>query len=409
MNQHAASPPGPFAEPAGVYVHWPFCARKCPYCDFFTFGREHRAFESVGASGVYLRALLADIRSARERFARAAPELPFPARVDAIYLGGGTPSLIEPGDLAAILAAIRETFDVAPDAETTLEANPTASETARLGAARELGANRVSVGCQSFDDRFLKTLGRDHDAAGARRALREIRAIGFDNVSIDLMFALPEQTLDDLSRDLDEALSFEPEHVSAYGLTYHEGTPFRRWRDENRLRPAPPEREADQYERLLDALEGAGLRRYEISNWARPGRESRHNSKYWRTCDVVAFGASAHGVVRGRRYANPRDLAAYVRGAGEAPPAFEPRPETPRAALGEILMLALRRADGGRWREIDDWAGAIAPGTTEPARTFYAREIAELTRAGLLVADETGLALTRRGLLLADSAMERFF
>lgn len=400
------SPSSPLA---GIYVHWPFCERKCPYCDFHTFGREHPNFARADA---YHEALLREIRHPRSERVAA----------DTIYFGGGTPGLMGVARLAETLDALRGAFTVTEDAEITLEVNPTMAEAGLLREFRSLGANRLSVGCQSFDDRFLRALGRDHDAADARAALAMTREAGFENVSLDLMFGLPDQSLDDLRRDLETALEFGPEHLSAYGLTLHEGTPFRRWADEGRIVPAGPDLEADQFEWMIARLAEAGMIHYEISNWSRPGRASRHNSKYWRRCEVHPFGVSAHGMVGGRRVAHPRDLPRYLERAGRegGGPIPEPAPATDRAILGEIMMLALRRLDGVAWSELDAWARDVLPGSTGPfpteadspsrgVREFYRQELDDLETRGLLRIDETRVALSPRGISLADAVMERFF
>ena len=389
--------PFPSATPAGIYIHWPFCARKCPYCDFYTFGREHPDFDK---SGPYMDALLAEIGTVADRL--GLKERP---RADTVYFGGGTPSLMKPEDVGAVLSAVGEQFDLAEDAEVTLEINPTAAEAENLEPLKALGVNRLSVGCQSFDDRYLEILGRDHDAAMARRVLRLIRSLGYENISLDLMFGLPGQTLDDFSKDLDEALSFDPEHLSAYGLTLHEGTPFKRWHAEGRWELPGSEVEADMFERLMDRLAKAGYVHDETSNWSLPGRESRHNSKYWRQCDVFAFGASAHGVIDGWRYCNSRDLAAYVNHMKDGMACLavsEPKPESARAAAGEIMMLALRRTQGVPWHELQDWLGF------DPCK-FYAGEIEALQSEGLIHASESSLRLTRRGILFTDRVTDRFF
>jgi oxygen-independent coproporphyrinogen-3 oxidase len=381
----------------GVYVHWPFCARKCPYCDFFTFGREHPQFES---SKSYLGALVEEIETARERFG-----INEPAAIDTIYFGGGTPSLMAPEEIEFVLGAVRTSFKVAHGAEITMEVNPTAAEVERLRAARGLGVNRLSVGCQSFNEKFLQILGRDHDAPMARRALERIREIGFENCSLDLMFGLPGQTLEEFREDLETAIAIGPEHVSAYGLTLHEGTPFKRWHREGRWRLPESEIEAAMFELLIERLGEAGYVHYEISNWARLGLESRHNSKYWRRCDVFAFGASAHGVIGGARYSNPRDLGRYM-GSGELASrslaVAESAPESQRARAGEAMMLALRRIGGVTWDELEEWIG-------EDPRVIYKCEIEKLFGEGLIAADDERVSLTRRGILLADSVMEEFF
>lgn len=391
--------------PAGIYIHWPFCARKCPYCDFYTFGREHQNF---GKAGRYLERLLEEIRAYPRQ-----PDCAEEPDAETIYFGGGTPSLMEPRELGAILDALRGVFCLAPDSEITLEVNPTAAEAERLAPALELGVNRLSVGVQSFNDRLLKILGRDHDAQSARRVLDLIRRIGCENVSVDLMFGLPDQSLADFQADVEKALSFSPEHLSVYGLTLHEGTPFKRWRDEGKLNLPDPEIEAAQLEWLIGRMENAGYVHYEISNWARSGRESRHNSKYWRQCDIHAFGVSAHGVRSGHRYAHARDLDAYLRGKIASQPyeiTQENGSRSVRSVAGEVMMLALRRIGGTTWSELDAWIEATAnPWPTDGIRSFYQNELKQLEEIGWIETDADRLRLSRRGILFADSVMEKFF
>ncbi|MCL5269372.1 MAG: radical SAM family heme chaperone HemW [bacterium] len=377
---------------AGIYIHWPFCDHKCPYCDFTSFGRGTAAF---ARRDEYLAALVREIDSAPERFGWSAPP-----RADTVYLGGGTPSIMGDAALAAVMQALRRRFALADETEVTLELNPTSAETAGLDALLALGVNRLSVGCQSFNDRILRRLGRVHDAQATRHAIKRIKALGVANLSLDIIFGAPTQSLDDLRRDLDAMLAADPVHVSAYGLTIHEGTPFARLEREGLLALPGDGTQARMYEWLLDALPRAGLVHYEISNWARPGRESRHNLKYWRDCDVYGFGLAAHGVVRRHRLENTNDLARYLAGRGLARPA--PAPSGERARRGEIMMLALRRVGGVEWTEIDGWMGT-------DARAYYRTELARLTAEGLLDDDGRSVRLTRRGLLLADSVMEFFF
>lgn len=399
----------PAAEPAGIYVHWPFCARKCPYCDFFTFGREHPDFAK--ASG-FAGALLAEIRNTSVVFGALGASgggsglrLEVAPAADTIYLGGGTPSLMEPGEIAAVIQGLGEAFALSPDSEITMEVNPTAADIDRLKGAIAAGVNRISLGCQSFDDRFLTLLGRDHDAAMGRQAVEKVRALGFANVSLDIMFGLPGQTQADFDRDLAALLAFEPEHISAYGLTLHSGTPFKRWEADGRLVMPGDEVTARMYETLIDRMGEAGYVHYEISNWARPGLASRHNSKYWRKCDVYAFGPSAHGFLGGRRYSKPRDLDGYLRLAATLPEQLvevEQPPSDERTRFGEVMMLALRRIPGVEWRELDQWCG-------RSLQEYYRGELDRLCEGGMIEADDEAIRLTRRGLLVADRVMEEFF
>lgn len=384
----------PNPTPAGVYVHWPFCERKCPYCDFYTLGREHSL---AGLRGRFVKALAAEIGSFQAR-----THIGEPLRADTFYFGGGTPSLMCAGEFQSIIDALKNVFEFNPGAEITLELNPTTAEAAEIDRFLEAGVNRVSVGCQSFDDAVLKTLGRVHDAAATRRAIEKLRTAGVANLSVDIIFAAPGQTAGALGRDINAMLAFAPEHISAYNLTLHEGTPMERWAREGRIAPPGEAGQAAMYEMLIERLGSAGYEHYETSNWARPGFQSRHNSKYWRDCDVYAFGPSAHGTIGARRYENPADLEAYISdGPSQWMRPCDP-PEGERARLGEIVMLALRRVGGVGWDELGKWAG-------RDLREFYAPELARLFADGLLENPAGGLKLTRRGLLLADRVALEFF
>lgn len=384
----------PYATPAGIYLHWPFCERKCPYCDFYTFGREH----PLSARGeAYLAALLAEIETAPERLA-----WPAPPRTDTIYFGGGTPSLMGANALGKILDAIGRNFTLEPDPEITLEVNPTTAEAAGLEELLALGVNRLSVGCQSFNDRVLRELGRVHDAETTRHAIALMRSFGVRNLSLDLIFGAPTQTLEDFQEDLREILSFSPEHVSAYNLTVHDQTPFARREREGRLGLPAEDTQVAMFEHMIDTLAQAGYEHYEISNWSLPGLASRHNSKYWQACDVYGFGVAAHGVQGGWRTANPSDLTQYLNLESRRLAVPLDPPASERARCGEIMMLALRRTGGIAWEEINAWMG-------REARDFYQIELARLHGDGFVECSQDALRLTRRGILLADSVMEAFF
>lgn len=388
MNQPKPIPP------AGLYVHWPFCERKCPYCDFYSVGRGEPGFEWMGRYGAALRR---EIASAPDRLglARRAP-------VDSIYFGGGTPSLMGADAGGALLGLMRETFAPAAETEITLETNPTTAETAGLPELLDAGVNRLSVGVQSFNDRILAALGRPHEAATTRRTLARMRELGVTNLSLDLIFGAPGQSLADVEADLETALSYKPEHVSVYGLTVHEGTPFSERQRAGRLQLPGDELQAAMFEHLIDRLTAAGFEHYEISNFARPGRASRHNAKYWCRCDVYGFGSAAHSVVDERRLVNPPDLERYIEVGEDAWARPEPPPASDRARGGEIMMLALRRVAGVSRAELVDWLGA------DPLEV-YGREIGELSGAELLEVDGQRLRLTRSGILRGDMVMEYFF
>jgi oxygen-independent coproporphyrinogen III oxidase len=266
-----------------VYVHVPFCARRCSYCDFSI------AVRRATPVAEYLEALRTELAGVQ------------PSRVHTVYIGGGTPSRLGADGVRELLAIVRERYTPAPDAEITLEANPDDITAANAAAWREAGVNRLSVGVQSFDDTVLQWMHRTHDASAAARAVEAARGAGFANISLDLIFALPEALGRDWGNDLNLALSLSPEHVSLYGLTIEPSTPLARWRDRGAVRETPEERYEQEFLLAHDALSAAGYEHYEVSNFARSGLRSRHNQAYWSLVPYAGHGPSAHsydGAVR---------------------------------------------------------------------------------------------------------------
>jgi oxygen-independent coproporphyrinogen-3 oxidase len=270
------------SEPFSLYVHIPYCISKCPYCDF----NSHVVPEIPELQ--YTEALLREL----DYFARLSDWQDRPAQ--SIFFGGGTPSTFAPGTIGRIIQRVAALLPVEPSCEITLEANPGTVDQENFSGYREAGVNRISVGVQSFQPRLLKFLGRAHSADDARRALKVIKDTGFENFSFDLMYANPGQTLAELEADLDTALNFQSPHLSAYNLTFEEGTPFHHEYRAGKLRPLSEDEEIAMAELIESKLARAGLDRYEISNYARPGRQSRHNVNYWRGGDYLGVGAGAH-------------------------------------------------------------------------------------------------------------------
>ncbi|HYM65806.1 MAG TPA: radical SAM family heme chaperone HemW [Patescibacteria group bacterium] len=334
-----------------LYVHIPFCRHKCGYCDFNAYAGMDRLMPE------YVDALERELAHARERHAFQ--------QLETVYLGGGTPSLL-PADLASrLLGFIRATFNLAPDAEVTLEANPSSTDEARLAAWMEGGVNRLSLGVQGFDPRALAVLERKTDAAQATRAFRMARSMGMPNISIDLIYAVPHQDQPSWLETLRRGIDLGPDHISTYCLSFEEGTLLFRRRAEGRV----PEVEVDLQSDLLDAacsaLEAAGYRRYEVSNWALPGFESRHNQAYWRCRPVYGAGAGAHSyatdgttAARWWNVARPRE---YI--AATPDPRADGEELAARKRAAETLMLGLRTIEGlappaGFESELDGLAGA---------------------------------------------------
>lgn len=385
----------------GVYLHLPYCERICPYCDFAVIAA--RSLDP-GVEAAYVADLLRELEARAPAFAGR--------RLSSVYLGGGTPSLFQPESIARLLGATRAAFPAEPDAapEITLELNPSTVERSRLPAFREAGVDRLSIGAQSFDDALLKRLGRAHRAPVIDETLVAARAAGFDNVSLDLIFAGPGQALSDLDRDLDRLLAFGPEHVSTYELTWEPETPFGRAAAAGQMMPCDEDLAADMIETVEARLEAAGYLRYEISSYARPGRRARHNARYWQRQAVLGLGMGAHsmeprtlGQPHGARRANPRPLSAW-RDALATDPAQAGEEEclAAHAAGGEAVFLALRQREGLA-------AAAFAEEFGAPPRDLFGAQIDRALAAGLLLEGPSGdLRLSQAGRLLSDSVAEAF-
>ena len=318
--------------PLGIYIHVPFCRSKCQYCDFYSLtAKDDKLMDG------YLKAICAHIKESGQ----LAPDY----KVDTIFFGGGTPSFFGADGIATILTAIRRYFDVDSNAEITFEANPDSVSDKFLSRMRAEGFNRVSLGIQCDDDEILKKIGRPHDYAQAVSAVQRIRKAGFKNLSIDLMYGLPNQTLTGWKDTLERVLTLNPEHISCYGLKLEEGTPMYDYRDFLNL--PDDDMQADMYLAAVEILRGKGFRQYEISNFARKGLYSRHNMKYWTGGEYLGFGPNASSDFAGKRFTIVRDLQGYIDGiknGGEVLTDIEDIPLRERA--GEYLMMRLRTSAG---------------------------------------------------------------
>lgn len=354
------------AIPLSLYVHLPWCVAKCPYCDF-----NSHALRGAVPEQRYVSALLADL----ERDLRNAAG----RRIETVFLGGGTPSLFSPEAVGWLLEGIRGRAELAPEAEITLEANPGTVDEARFAGFRAAGVNRLSVGVQSFDDDMLAAIGRIHDGARARTALENARRAGFDNINLDLMFALPGQTADGASRDVETALALVPEHVSHYQLALEPGTPFF-----HRPPTLPDGDAAWTMQRACGRrLRTAGYRQYEVSAWALPGRRCRHNLNYWRFSDYIGIGAGAHGKLTladgtVRRTAKVRQPGYYLRDAGTDAAIATTRTVAGDERAFEFLLNALRLNDGATARLFRERTGLGAARIAAPVRR--ARDLGLLSR-----------------------------
>jgi oxygen-independent coproporphyrinogen-3 oxidase len=369
----------------GLYIHIPFCSAICNYCNF------NRGLFDVALKDRYVEALITEIGRTRDR--RSA---------DSIYFGGGTPSLLEPAEITRIIQASREAFDVAPDSEITLEANPETVTADRLAGYRAAGVNRLSFGVQSFRDDELRRLSRLHGADRARAALGEARAAGFDNVSLDLMMWLPGQRVDEWLSSVDGAIALAPEHLSLYLLEVYPNAPLQEEMARARWSQAPDDDAATMYLTAMERLEAAGYEQYEISNVARPGRRSRHNVKYWTDGEWLGFGCGAHSTAGGSRWKNASATEDYVdRVRRGQTTVVEERRLTDAERLGDALFTGLRLSDG-----VDEATIQARYGVDVWER--YGSDLAPYVEAGLLMRQDRRMRLTRRGMLLAHEVMAVF-
>ena len=318
--------------PLGIYVHVPFCRSKCQYCDFYSVTDKHDKLIDG-----YMDAICAHIKES----GALAPA----HKVDTIYFGGGTPSFFGADGLATILTCIRRNFDVDMNAEITFEANPDSISDHLLKRLRAEGFNRVSLGIQCDDDAILEKLGRPHTYAQAVQAYHRIRKAGFRNISVDLIYGLPGQTLKAWKETLENVLQLNPDHISCYGLKVEEGTPLYEVREFSNL--PGDDAQADMYLAAVDILRSRGFRHYEISNFARKGLYSRHNMKYWTGGEYLGFGPSASSDFAGKRFTYVRDLQGYIQGIQNNGEIIDELQEIPvRERAGEYLMLRLRTSTG---------------------------------------------------------------
>ena len=369
----------------GLYVHVPFCAAICNYCNF------NRGLFDAGLKEQYVAAVI-------EEVARAGDGSP----ADTVFFGGGTPSLLEPAEIGGILDTCRQSFAVSPDAEVTLEANPETVTAERVAAFREAGINRLSFGVQSFRDEELQRLSRLHSADRARDAVAMARTAGFDNVSLDLMMWLPQQSVADWLLSVDALIALGPEHASLYLLEIYPNAPLREAMARGKWSVAPDDDAADMYLQAMARLDAAGYVQYEISNVARPGRESRHNLKYWTDGQWLGFGPGAHSTRDGIRWRNVSATADYVAAVRDwGPLAAERRILSRQDALEEALFTRLRLARGIDLPLLESEYGV-------DVWNQLGEELQPFVDGGLLVYDGDSLRLTRPGMLLANEVMAVF-
>jgi oxygen-independent coproporphyrinogen-3 oxidase len=367
---------------AGLYLHIPFCKQACHYCDFH-FSTDQSLRDEMTQAMIKEMIIQSDYLK---------------EPIESIYMGGGTPSLLNGGELAQLLAAASSNLPIAKGAEITLEANPDDLSIEKLELFRKSGINRLSIGIQSFDDGILKFLNRAHDAAVARKALRAVRSTGFDNVSIDLIYSIPGLDAVRWEETLREAIDFAPVHISSYSLTIEERTVFGNWSKHGKFHPVDDELAATQFEMLMDSLEAAGYNHYEISNFAKPGFESKHNSSYWKNKWYLGIGPGAHSFNGLSRQFNARNNSMYIRSISKGIAPIEKEVLTSENKINEYILTSLRTSLGCDL----NFLGTLG----DDIRARCDKYLSFLQSEKLAILDGEILRLTRKGKLLADKIAE---
>ena len=366
----------------GIYIHVPFCLSKCHYCDFCSVqraGDEKKEF--------YVKRLCEEI----ELFASKIDESGEVPTADTVYFGGGTPTLLSAEQIGRILDRVNAKFGISADAEITAETNPKTADENKLADIRRAGVNRLSIGMQSIHDSELRLLGRIHSAGDFLETYSAARRVGFDNISVDLMYGIPNQTRETFRKSVEGLAMLAPEHISSYSLTVEEGTNFYRRRDSLDL----PDEDTvgDMYTDMEEMLSGYGYHKYEISNFARSGRESRHNTKYWRLDDYLGFGSAAHSCFDSVRFAHSRDVDAYIDGKSTI---IEVEKIGVREAMDEFAMLGMRLSEGVSFA---DFYSRFGKRFAEifPVFSKYAPEFVEI--------DDRGCRFTQKGMLVSNAIL----
>lgn len=369
--------------PMEIYIHIPFCIRKCDYCDFLS-----------GPSGPkeqadYVQALLREIQAVEEGEGRS---------VSSIFIGGGTPSVLDERLLGDILKEIRNRFKIEEDAEITIEVNPGTANIGKLQAYREMGINRLSIGLQSPEDRELKILGRIHNYGQFLETYQEARAVGFDNINIDLMSAIPDQTYEGWVKNLRTAAELEPDHISAYSLIVEEGTPFAA----RKLNLPDEDTEYNMYEATAQILKEYGFEQYEISNYARKGRECRHNVGYWTRQDYLGFGLGASSLYGKERFANTADMKKYLENSRNPEKIREKEPSLTREdEMAEFMFLGLRMTKGISKADFQRCFGCTI-------ESVYGEVLEKYESMELLLEKDGRIFLSREGIHVSNSIMAEF-
>lgn len=371
---------------AGIYVHIPFCKSRCIYCDFFST-------TSLTERDKYVTAI-------KKELVLRIDYLPLNTEIETIYFGGGTPSMLRAEQLCDVLNHIKQNYNVTENAEISIEGNPDDLCIDFLESIKKGGFNRLSMGVQTFNDKRLKFLCRRHTADIAKKSVENARKVGFDNISIDLMYGFPEESLADWISDIEQALLLSPEHISAYSLMYEEGTQLYKMLESGRIVEIDEDVSVKMYNMLIERLQSSGYEHYEISNWGKKGMHSRHNSSYWEGIPYLGVGAGAHSFDGNSRQWNPNSLEEYIAGIVSNNPIFEKEELTPNQRYNEMVMTGLRTAKGIDLKRLETLFGKH--------RLEYCNNNARphIEAGRLEIYDNTNsMRLTRNGLFVSDDIM----
>lgn len=368
---------------AGIYIHIPFCKQRCNYCAFYSTTLYNIKEE-------YVNALCKELLMRKDYVAGDV--------ISTIYFGGGTPSTLTIEQLERVCSTIYSTYPIAENPEVTIECNPDDLTPEYLERLKELPFNRISMGVQSFNNIQLKSLGRRHTAEGAHLAVANARAAGYNNISIDLMFALPDSTLLEWQHDLESAIALKPDHLSAYNLMYEEGTPLYRALQRGDFNEISEDENVKQFGMLIEAMKGAGYRHYEISNFALPGKESRHNSSYWNDTPYIGCGAAAHSYNGTSREWNIADIKTYIEGINGEKRNFEIEHLTEEERYNDTILTRLRTADGIPLTWMKDKF-------SDKLNAYMLRAAEKEIALGNLKEENGHLSLTEKGIFISDAVI----
>jgi oxygen-independent coproporphyrinogen-3 oxidase len=371
---------------AGIYIHIPFCRKRCHYCDFYKttdFGQKFRLFKGL-------------VKELESRAAELNTE-----EINTIYLGGGTPSVLQVEELEELLNVIRKNYEVAEDAEITLEANPDDISQNKLSALRKAGYNRISIGIQSFAESDLKLMNRRHGSDQAIQSVELAKKSGFSNISIDLIYGLPNQNLEEWERNVKIAADLDVQHISAYHLTYHEGTVFYDQLKNGHLKELPDELSIQQFEVLIKRLKESGFEHYEISNFCKPGFYSQHNSSYWKSKKYLGIGPSAHSFdVNSRRW-NVSSITQYLKGVENDEPYSESEILTEQDRYNDYIITGLRTI----WGISEKF---IQTGYSENYHAHFQETVKKYLLSGHVILKDESITLSQDGLFISDQIMADF-